>query len=431
LCYALVARVMAWMTTGRASSGVMFADGFADSEEARAAAARSGDYVGFIHAALSAGACLDGWVSWEYIRYTAECREELIRLGAPHVYVAILSTDEAPGLLMLGDWRACEDRLRVALGATPGTVADINARLSAALLACWHGKLGQAQAHLARAEEIVLEKAGYVISYFDAVRAELAAATGDTVGAVSAALAGLQLDVPPNFVERLLPLAARALANDIQLLRDRGKDPSSIVSQLDDLRCKYPTVRADLIFGPMYRLQLRAMQALYDAEQCRGRLDPAAGNAWLTAADACQKGQLAWDEAYANWRAAEALAKDRTARDAAAAALRRAHELAVDLQAAPLLADVEALAQSARISLAAVDESQPSQTGVLPSLTPREREILAHIVAGRTYGEIARELVLSEKTVSVHVSHLLHKTGTTNRVDLAQLARRVATSATD
>jgi DNA-binding NarL/FixJ family response regulator len=52
-------------------------------------------------------------------------------------------------------------------------------------------------------------------------------------------------------------------------------------------------------------------------------------------------------------------------------------------------------------------------------------------VAGRTYGEIARELVLSEKTVSVHVSHLLHKTGTTNRVELAQLARRLASQATD
>jgi DNA-binding NarL/FixJ family response regulator len=102
--------------------------------------------------------------------------------------------------------------------------------------------------------------------------------------------------------------------------------------------------------------------------------------------------------------------------------------LAVDLQAAPLLADVEALAQSTGISLATVDEAPTAETATLPGITPREREILAHIVAGRTYGEIARELVLSEKTVSVHVSHLLHKTGAANRVELAQLARRVASS---
>ncbi|HZA30105.1 MAG TPA: helix-turn-helix transcriptional regulator, partial [Propionibacteriaceae bacterium] len=62
----------------------------------------------------------------------------------------------------------------------------------------------------------------------------------------------------------------------------------------------------------------------------------------------------------------------------------------------------------------------------LPGLTAREREILAHIVAGRTYGEIARELVISEKTVSVHVSHLLRKTGASGRVELAQLARRLS-----
>jgi DNA-binding NarL/FixJ family response regulator len=107
--------------------------------------------------------------------------------------------------------------------------------------------------------------------------------------------------------------------------------------------------------------------------------------------------------------------------------LRRAHELAVDLQATPLLAEVEALARSARVSLTAVDESPPAQPDAFPDLTPREREILAHVVAGRTYAEIARELVISEKTVSVHIAHRLHKTGTANRIELAQLARRVQT----
>jgi DNA-binding CsgD family transcriptional regulator len=43
-------------------------------------------------------------------------------------------------------------------------------------------------------------------------------------------------------------------------------------------------------------------------------------------------------------------------------------------------------------------------------------------VAGRTYAEIAAELVISEKTVSSHISNLLRKTGATNRVHLARLA---------
>jgi DNA-binding CsgD family transcriptional regulator len=243
-------------------------------------------------------------------------------------------------------------------------------------------------------------------------------------------MAGVERGGHANLVERLVPLAARALADEAQALRDQGEDPAPAVARLDDLRSRYPAVLADTGPGPMYQVQVRAMQAWYDAEIQRGRADPAAA-AWQHAAQACADGELAWDEAYAWWRTAEALAKDRATRDAAAAALRRAHELAMDLRAAPLLAEIAALAQGTRISLAAIDESRPAETAALPGLTPREREILAHIVAGRTYGEIARDLVLSEKTVSVHVSHMLHKTGTANRVELAQLARRVATSATD
>jgi DNA-binding CsgD family transcriptional regulator len=219
------------------------------------------------------------------------------------------------------------------------------------------------------------------------------------------------------------------MADEARTFLDQGKDAAPAVTRLHDLRHQHPTVVADTGPGPMHRAQVRAMQAWYDAELQRGHDDPAAGAAWHHAAQACAEGQLAWDEAYAWWRAAEALAKDRTTRDDAAKALRRAHRLAVDLQAAPLLAEIDALALSARVSLAAIDERPPPETEALPGLTPREREILAHIVAGRTYGEIARELVLSEKTVSVHVSHLLHKTGTANRVELAQLARRVASSA--
>ena len=122
--------------------------------------------------------------------------------------------------------------------------------------------------------------------------------------------------------------------------------------------------------------------------------------------------------------------RDRSARDEAAAALRRAHELAVDLQAEPLRRNVEALTRSVRVSLAAAPGDATTETpdppDTLPGLTPREREVLAYVVAGRTYREIARELVISEKTVSVHISNLLHKTGTAGRVELAQLVGRMA-----
>jgi DNA-binding CsgD family transcriptional regulator len=422
LAYALTAKVTARVLTG--DSG-----GLSEAQEAQGAAANATDFFTFVDSALWVSDCLGGAASWDAVERLRLSRQEMSALGAPHCYIAWLSAMEAQRLLLLGDGRSCAERLRVALGSNPGRLGDTTARLTAAQLACRQGRLADAEAHLARAEELFTNQWAYLALTFEVVRAELAVATGDTERAIMLAKSGLEWEGPRlNQVERLMPLAARAAADHAQARRDRGADPTEAVAQLLDLRSRYPTVVVNPVRGPMYQQQLRAMQAWYDAEVLRGQDDPAASGAWQRAAQACADAELAWDEAYAWWRAAEALAKDPTARTPAAAALRRAHEIAVDLQAAPLLADVEALAQSARVSLAAIDESPPPETEALPGLTPREREILAHIVAGRTYGEIARELVLSEKTVSVHVSHLLRKTGTANRVELAQLARRVASS---
>jgi DNA-binding CsgD family transcriptional regulator len=57
-------------------------------------------------------------------------------------------------------------------------------------------------------------------------------------------------------------------------------------------------------------------------------------------------------------------------------------------------------------------------------LTPRERETLALVAEGRTNGEIARQLFISTKTVSVHVSNILAKLGASGRTEAAAIARR-------
>jgi DNA-binding CsgD family transcriptional regulator len=425
LAEALITRVSARVFAG--DSG-----GLAEAEEAQAAAARARDFSGFTTAANWASNCLDiSSANRDVIDHLRRGREELTALGAPHCYVATLSAGEAFGLVLLGDWRACVGRLRVALGSTPGPRGDMVARLTAALLAVRQGRWAEAEAHLTRAEELSTDRSSLLFYGLDAVQAELALATGDTARAVAAAMAGLEREGHANLVERLVPLAARALADEAQALRDQGEDPTPAVARLHDLGRRYPRVVAEVGPGPMHEAEVRIMQAWYDAEVQRGQNDPAAATTWKATAQACADAELVWDEAYAWWRAAEALAKERADRDTTATALRRAHELAVDLQAAPLLADVEALARSTRISLARIEESPPPEAEAIPGLTPREREVLIHLVAGRTYGEIARQLVLSEKTVSVHVSHLLHKTGTANRVELAQLARRLAGPAAD
>jgi DNA-binding NarL/FixJ family response regulator len=58
----------------------------------------------------------------------------------------------------------------------------------------------------------------------------------------------------------------------------------------------------------------------------------------------------------------------------------------------------------------------------LDALTPREREVMRLIARGYTYREVARDLVLSVKTIETHVSSVLRKLQLSNRHELAKWA---------
>jgi two-component system nitrate/nitrite response regulator NarL len=57
-------------------------------------------------------------------------------------------------------------------------------------------------------------------------------------------------------------------------------------------------------------------------------------------------------------------------------------------------------------------------------LTPRERQIVAMVVAGAANKEIARACTVSEQTVKHHLTRIFDKVGATSRVELAMLALR-------
>ncbi|MBI0381273.1 response regulator transcription factor [Streptomyces albiflaviniger] len=98
--------------------------------------------------------------------------------------------------------------------------------------------------------------------------------------------------------------------------------------------------------------------------------------------------------------------------------------------------DPEALARAIRsvhsghvllqpeVALALLSQEDGGGPGRGGSLTEREREVLALIADGRSNREIARALVLSEKTVKTHVSNILMKLDLADRTQAALWAVR-------
>ena len=60
------------------------------------------------------------------------------------------------------------------------------------------------------------------------------------------------------------------------------------------------------------------------------------------------------------------------------------------------------------------------------SLTPREREVMAHVVTGQLNKQIAAELRMSEVTVKVHRSRLMQKMSVASLPELVRAADRLA-----
>jgi DNA-binding CsgD family transcriptional regulator/tetratricopeptide (TPR) repeat protein len=169
-----------------------------------------------------------------------------------------------------------------------------------------------------------------------------------------------------------------------------------------------------------------AWHATWDAERTRvaGPGDP---GAWDGAAKAWQDLNCPHRAGYSWWRQAEAQL-DAGQPAAAAAGPLRAAAAAADGHA-PLLAQIRALAERARIPLhpAAAGEPQappPAQLLTRYGLTDRELTVLRLLAAGRTNPQIGAELYISASTASVHVSNILRKLGVSSRVQAAAIAER-------
>ncbi len=328
----------------------------------------------------------------------------------------------AGNLVPLGRFAEAWELLRRTLSVRPTGSPALLAHLYALQISLRQGDLDEAARHHQRLQELCPDPAGLVGWEFPLVLAEYENATGSLWAAVGILERSLQEygDADPKFSAQMAMQGARTSADLAVAARDHHDAGAEAAARaaLHRFHGAHAAVAGALgEYRPDPRLDAHLTVLDAESERCLGgsRQQPL----WEVAVTALDRAGCAYDAVQARVRLAECLLQ-RGERRGAARVLREAHRAAAAMGAAPAQRAIAGLATAARISLA--EPEPPSAPSAL--LTPREQEVLTHLVAGRTYAEIATILFISEKTVSVHVSHLLHKTGTTNRVAAATWARR-------
>ena len=257
---------------------------------------------------------------------------------------------------------------------------------------------------------------------FGVLQAELQRRRGELDGArrtVETTLARIEHATENDLLGSLACAGVAVEADAAQRARDLG-DAAAEASARDRLRGLLERVRAAAAEGgAVERTQLATAEA--DAARGNGAPDAAL---YRTAAEAWDAIERPYPAAVAHWREAEAhLALDD--RDAAATAARAALETARRLGSDWLAAEVEGLASRGRLRIEApattAADAQPDDPF---ELTPRERQVLALVARGATNREIGRQLYMSEKTASVHVSRILAKLNVRSRTEAAGVAHR-------
>jgi class 3 adenylate cyclase/DNA-binding CsgD family transcriptional regulator/tetratricopeptide (TPR) repeat protein len=346
-----------------------------------------------------------------------------------------LTANLAWALLELGAWEDIDQV--IAEGLERETRAAPELHTIKGMLGVWRGDFQAAREHLELATRLhaPLSQAPWRLAGL----AELAMWEDryeDASAAVDQAVAMLERvdprdEPPPDYTAEIYALGLRVEADRAELARTarsaegvteacRRAGPLLATLQAMPSQLKQTTDVQDTL--------VHRYGALGSAESSRleGRSDP---ERWATAAERWERLEMAYRAAYARFREAEALLVVRAPEARIEPVIWAAHETALALGAAPLRKEIELLAQRGRLRLQQQVDSAPAPEAPSPAaslgLTPRETEVLALVAGGRTNRQIGQALFITEKTASLHVSHILAKLGVAGRGEAAAVAHRL------
>ncbi|RZU01467.1 regulatory LuxR family protein [Kribbella rubisoli] len=341
--------------------------------------------------------------------------------GGAGIWAYFLAYQAALELIDLGRWGECRAMLRSAVAARCNGIPGAGIRLAASLLAVRSGRIEEGRQHFDRALELVSEDFNPLRPVMTVTGIELMSAEGHVADAVSWARPRLSVpEYPEPDDDEALPVYAFAAA---ETARNAGQHGLAASESVDGVLADWAWEPFAHALGGVDAQSMKRSLVAAELARCRNTADQS--DLWRQVIETASTAGSRWHEAVARWRCAEAGLTSGWPPSKAGELLRQAHLRAVELGARPLQTEIESLARRSKIDLSApIPVVQDAGDARLAGLTEREREVLSFLVAGRSNGEIAKELFISDKTVSVHVSNILRKTGTTSRVAAAALAER-------
>jgi DNA-binding NarL/FixJ family response regulator len=346
--------------------------------------------------------------------------------GSEHGSDMPLVVNLMEALFDLGEWQEA-DRVGTAAIRAGGAQWPNQRLVERAALDIGRGVFDRARADLQVALATVHDdKRG--LAAFDLTRAELALwerRWDAAERAVGEGLRRLPAQEAALLRVRLCAQGLRAQAELAALARAR-RDRDALSERLQRALQLLGAAREAAVEAAAVTPTAAAWRAVAEAEYHRAQADPNP-RSWEEAAAAWEALQQPPMVAYCRWRQAEALVAAAAPAADAALPARAAHAVAQRLGARPLQDEIQRLAQRARLDLAppSPPTEQGSGLGELLGLTPREAEVLGLVARGYTNRQIAAALVISVKTASVHVSHILGKLDVQNRVEAAAIAHRL------